>query len=433
MDTTEARYGEIARIMLETQNWITPQFDYGVPFWGKPPLHTWASAISASILGVSEFSLRLPHLLAGAFTLFVLSILAKGLQLNAKVVVLLTCSMLGFYASSGMVMTDAFLLLGITLALGGFALTWAHTTKVYAYIGFIGLGIGLLAKGPITIVLIGLVIVPWLGLNYGVKKGLCELVRRIPVLSGLILMLAVSLPWYVLAERATPGFFNYFIVGEHWLRFVQSGWEGDLYGTAHSEPRGIIWLYWVLIAFPWSIYLSVILTLKKNRIALKEASKADNWTSYFVLWLISPMILFTFSGNILAIYVLPGIPALALLIARIHTQITRPMILISLITPVLLVVFLFAEIPDLIERKSDKGLVESVKQTYPIYAVNKPSFSSRFYTQGKIKTLTSILDLKALNKPAYIIVPNNVKNAQALKSSCTLQSQNALKALFLCP
>ena len=42
MDKTEARYGEIARIMSETGNWITPQIDYGIPFWAKPPLSTWA-------------------------------------------------------------------------------------------------------------------------------------------------------------------------------------------------------------------------------------------------------------------------------------------------------------------------------------------------------------------------------------------------------
>ena len=36
MDKTEARYAEIARIMAETGNWITPQVDYGVPFWAKP-------------------------------------------------------------------------------------------------------------------------------------------------------------------------------------------------------------------------------------------------------------------------------------------------------------------------------------------------------------------------------------------------------------
>jgi len=37
MDTTEARYGEISRIMVELNDWVTPWFTYDVPFWGKPP------------------------------------------------------------------------------------------------------------------------------------------------------------------------------------------------------------------------------------------------------------------------------------------------------------------------------------------------------------------------------------------------------------
>ena len=48
-DTTEARYSEIARKMFELNDWITPWFDYNVPFWGKPPLATWLSATSFSL------------------------------------------------------------------------------------------------------------------------------------------------------------------------------------------------------------------------------------------------------------------------------------------------------------------------------------------------------------------------------------------------
>src|SRR6185369_1388999 len=55
MDSTESRYAEIARKMQETGNWITPQFDYGVPFWGKPPLSTWLAAAAMSLFGVNEF------------------------------------------------------------------------------------------------------------------------------------------------------------------------------------------------------------------------------------------------------------------------------------------------------------------------------------------------------------------------------------------
>jgi hypothetical protein len=44
LDKTEARYAEIARIMWDTNQWIMPQIDYGIPFWAKPPLSTWLSA-----------------------------------------------------------------------------------------------------------------------------------------------------------------------------------------------------------------------------------------------------------------------------------------------------------------------------------------------------------------------------------------------------
>ena len=49
--------------MLETGQWIMPQFEYGVPFWGKPPLSTWLSAASMGAFGVNEFAARLPSLL----------------------------------------------------------------------------------------------------------------------------------------------------------------------------------------------------------------------------------------------------------------------------------------------------------------------------------------------------------------------------------
>ena len=59
-DTSEPRYAEIARLMAVTGDWVTPWFEPGVPFWGKPPLAFWAPALSIKLLGLSEFSLRLP-------------------------------------------------------------------------------------------------------------------------------------------------------------------------------------------------------------------------------------------------------------------------------------------------------------------------------------------------------------------------------------
>jgi 4-amino-4-deoxy-L-arabinose transferase-like glycosyltransferase len=65
MDTTEARYAEIARNMVELNDWVTPWFDDAVPFWGKPPLSFWLTAASFKTFGINEFAARLPHWLAG--------------------------------------------------------------------------------------------------------------------------------------------------------------------------------------------------------------------------------------------------------------------------------------------------------------------------------------------------------------------------------
>ncbi|GAL15528.1 hypothetical protein JCM19233_6550 [Vibrio astriarenae] len=178
------------------------------------------------------------------------------------------------------------------------------------YVAFVGMAVGLLAKGPIAIVLTGLAVMPWMILQHGFMGAFAQLWRRFPIIGGSILMLAIALPWYAMAEIATPGFIDYFIVGEHFKRFLVSGWEGDLYGSAHDEPRGMIWLFWLQSALPWSIVLPVI-AWKRRKIWQQENREKKALLSFLVFWLLSPMLLFTMAGNILPAYVLPGIPALA--------------------------------------------------------------------------------------------------------------------------
>ena len=59
--------------MSETGNWIVPQIDYGVPFWAKPPMSTWLSAMSISIFGENEFFVRLPSLVLSLLMAFFIS------------------------------------------------------------------------------------------------------------------------------------------------------------------------------------------------------------------------------------------------------------------------------------------------------------------------------------------------------------------------
>ena len=69
IDPSEARYAEIARKLIELNDWITLYHDYGVPFWAKPPLSSWISSLGMLLFGINEFAARLPiFLMALALT-----------------------------------------------------------------------------------------------------------------------------------------------------------------------------------------------------------------------------------------------------------------------------------------------------------------------------------------------------------------------------
>ena len=159
MDNTEARYAEIARKMLETGDWLMPQFHYGVPFWSKPPLAVWLTAASFGAFGVNEFAARLPALLcclAVAFLTWLLARRTDGPDVAVKTVAVLVTTVL-FFVAAGAVMTDAELAVGTTLSMVAFreaVVERGSRGRLWGYAFFVGLAIGLMAKGPVAVVLL---------------------------------------------------------------------------------------------------------------------------------------------------------------------------------------------------------------------------------------------------------------------------------------
>jgi 4-amino-4-deoxy-L-arabinose transferase-like glycosyltransferase len=315
IDTTEARYAEISRLMLESGDWIVPQISPGEPFWGKPPLFAWLSAGSAAVLGMNEFSARLPHFLLAIATLCLVLRLARGElkeQRSVLALVILASTPL-FFAAAGTVMTESGLLLSTTLSMAGFWRFARHGEKLWGLLFFVGLGLGMLAKGPIAMVMILVPILIWC-----FTRKQRERLIALPWLGGSLLFLLISLPWYLLAEHRSPGFIEYFIVGEHLLRFIQPGWSGDLYGNAHSEPIGMIWLLWFQATAAWGILMAWVAgryCLGRYREKRWAWPVLNDWQSYLAWWMLVPLLFFTFSGNILWTYVITGLPAFALLLA----------------------------------------------------------------------------------------------------------------------
>ncbi|HED34432.1 MAG TPA: glycosyltransferase family 39 protein [Gammaproteobacteria bacterium] len=398
-DTTEARYAEIARIMLETQNWVTPQFDYDIPFWGKPPLATWLSAASFQVFGVTEFAARLPSLLLGIVILVSVYLMGKY-QRNADlglVAAFVLASSVLFFILSGAVLMDMALVTGIALSMLSFWHRMNNGRRVWGYLFFAGLVIGLLSKGPLALVLVCVPISLWAILQGDIRK----VYRRIPWFSGGLLMLALTLPWYILAEIRTPGFIDYFIVGEHWKRFTVTGWQGDLYGSAHAKTRGTIWVYAIMSFLPWALFLPVLIWHKKPAVR-KVISQNSSWVSYLVLWTITPLLFFTFAGNILATYALPAMIPLSLLGAEYWMLICKKNIdydnkncyvsdkipFLGLMAPLLLIISISLQKGNFIGTKSQKDLVKNYHQLTThadsrlIYLLKRP-FSAQFYSQGR--------------------------------------------------
>ena len=439
-DTTESRYGEIARIMLQTDDWITPQIDYNIPFWGKPPFHTWMSAIGMNYFGFNEFGARVPHLLIALFTLLVMAKFTRTVATKQQALfsALIMCSSVGFILASGMVMTDSALLFSYTLAMVSFWFNWQKINpKLYGHLFFVALGLGMLIKGPVMVVLVGIALVVWSIW----QRNLLAALKSLPWLTGLLTFLVVTLPWYIAAEIKTPGFIEYFIIGEHINRFLVSGWEGDLYGSAHVRPRGSIWLFAIICAFPWSF---VLLKAGWKKLTNKNQPthhklEQQKLSHYLVCWMISPLILFTFAGNILPIYALPGFSAMAILIS-IHVQPKTKHLAFASSTLVLITLVFTALSSAWVTPKTQAPLLLPVKSELPkaeLYYWQDRPFSAQFYSFGQAQTIGEKSELLAkLSNEKTLLLGITQKHYQALTDelelNCKILNQYNKHLLLRC-
>ena len=421
-DTSEPRYAAIAQIMYSSGDWITPWFEPGKPFWGKPPLSFWAAAASMHVFGVNEFAARFPSWLSMLLSLCAIRYVFARVysQCTAQWAVLIYASMILVFVNIGAVLTDPFLALGTTLVFCSFIqCMWQESracstsgdvssvppkanSKLWAYLGFIGLAIGLLAKGPLTLVLVGTPIAVYLAWH---KDRWLRFMQAYPWLQGLLLVAALVLPWYVLAEIKTPGFLHYFIVGEHFLRFVDPGWQGDMYGTAHQQAYGTIWLNALVASLPWWPVVVLVLAWLWRRgewASVREAFRGFPMLSFVLSWALFCAAFFTFSGNILWTYLLPSMVAVSLLFARVLQLIPslkwqEKAPYLALLAPSLLVVMVAigAVYPNIWRTEKDLVAFTQEQGQSALYYYQELPFSARFYSEERVRSVDD-LDLPSL-------------------------------------
>lgn len=268
------------------------------------------------VMGFTEFAARLPSFLGALLTLLLVYAVAR--QLYGRVaalwsaIVLLSCA--GFFFISGFVLTEMTLTLFVTAAMVSLALSIPEKNerrrKLFQYGFFAFVGFGMLSKGPIAAVLCvgGVLVTAFLA-----KAP--EFAKKQPWVGGFLLSMAIFGPWLYLAEKRTPGFLKYYVIHEHFLRFTKSNF-GDMYGPSHTFPHGMIFLFFVAAALPWPwIFFKSARDVYRHHKQIRLKPE--------MVWLgfgLALLLFYTASRNVVVTYVLPCLPAFALLAGRYLEQ-----------------------------------------------------------------------------------------------------------------
>jgi hypothetical protein len=306
----EGFYSSISRQMLETGDWITPRVGAEV-FLGKPPLFYWAQALFVQLLGAGVLAARLPSALAVAATSLILWFWMKrrGHSLAGWLAAI-------FYAlcplAMGMAhiaMTDALLTLWLTVAIIGAIEGYRGKRAGYVLMA-LGAGLATLTKGPIGFLLPSATFGLWLIW----KRDLRELRQPIWLLAA-GLFLALVLPWHLAVWRANGHFFlrEYF-----WQHHVQR-----VIGRAFGNERPF-WFYapvLICASFPFIAFVP-----RPWWDAFKRAWHAgddSNCTAMWALWAPLVLLVFSLSASKVSNYILPVLPALAVLVGLHVAELLR--------------------------------------------------------------------------------------------------------------
>ncbi len=288
-DLDEGLYSVALMEMQQRGDWVVPTYR-GAPFFEKPILFYWTAWIADLCGAEGVVALRLPSILATLGTLALVGLFTKRMG----PVMILSVSVL-FMGIGRMFMPDPFLVFGMTAAL--FAFWKAREDHRWHVAAGVGLAIAVLAKGPMPLVIFGL-----LGIYCRVRMP--SFVTSAPMVSGwkvvgILLFLAIVLPWYVMAAMKSPEFVDEFLIRQNFGRFT---------GAGDSAHLGHFWLY-IPVVFVGLLPFSLSLVgAWRNR-----AGELEQFLWAFV-WIV--FLLFSFAGTKLPHYILPAFPPLAVLLHR---------------------------------------------------------------------------------------------------------------------
>ncbi|MFZ0477947.1 MAG: glycosyltransferase family 39 protein, partial [Terriglobales bacterium] len=332
----EPRYAQVAREMLNRSDWVLPTLD-GKPWLEKPPLYYWQAMLSYRVArtfapanyggeadgarrsaggqllrasdGVSEWTARFPSAIDAALMIaaiyFFLRRLRPRTELDGALISATCAGVIGFAHAAA---TDMPLAATFTIALLAWYAWYERRNRAALAVFYLFLGLGTLAKGPIAPALAAVIVLLFIACG----RDWSSIVRTL-WLPGILLFVAVALPWYIAVQMRDHDFFRVFIIEHNFARF-----SSNLYH--HPQP---FWFYvpvFLLALLPWTVWLiaAVVESLRRTWRARTEShenvSAENSWTLFLLIWMFVPILFFSASQSKLPGYILPAVPAAALLV-----------------------------------------------------------------------------------------------------------------------
>jgi 4-amino-4-deoxy-L-arabinose transferase-like glycosyltransferase len=313
--------------MIVSGDWVTPRLN-DLKYFEKPPLQYWATATAYTLFGEHQWTSRLWPALTGFCGL--LLVWFAGTRLFGRAAGQYAALILGssfLYVAIGHINTldmgvTFFLTLGIVGLLLGQQANDTRTRRNWLYCAWAALGLAVLSKGLIGLVLPAAALVIYSAFQRDLTPW-----KRLNLVTGLLLFLLITAPWFILVMKANPEFFERFFIYEHYTRFSTK----DL---GRYQP----WYYFIPILLagmlPWTILM--LDTLLRTWKGSAYIGKAFNPERFLLIWVVFIYAFFSVSGSKLPSYLLPIFPALALLMGKRLAEI-RERVLLWQLAPVLLV------------------------------------------------------------------------------------------------
>ncbi len=302
MQPDEGRNAEVGREMAVSGSWLVPTLE-GHPYLDKPAAYFAAVAVSLRAFGVNEWGARMPSALCGLLILVLVYAFARRQydQVTAQVAVIVVATSPMVFTFSRLVIMDS--MLGLCTSAAILAAYVAEDgdspDRRWHAAGAAAAGLGMLVKGPVGALVPAAVVAAFFWVD-----GRPHALRRVFAPRNFLIVFGLFLPWFVGLVYVHPEFFHYGVIEESLGRFFTPAFN-------RGQPFWFFGPVFVVTFFPWTVlFVPMVIAAWSAR---KRLTRADR---LFVAWAIVVIIFFSMSRTKQPGYILTGVVASAVLVAR---------------------------------------------------------------------------------------------------------------------